>query len=151
MSRSADGLRPCARPLTLLAQRTSIDAAEDSLLATRNTSKRRKYDLCVEHAERVLDISPNLVEAREMLVECHFGLGQVDDGIAELTYVILPFLYPSLPFPLKDHVADQVEMLATIRRLAMLNPSSSKLSILVSTLSFFFVTRACIFSLSPRS
>lgn len=133
-------LSPIDRNLRSLAfaQLASVNAAETALVAARKAFKKRDYENCIAQATTVLDASPNLVEARELRSDCFFGKGDIDDGIGELTCVQLAGgARPSIA------VTDHPELLR-FSRMAMLNPSSAPLSILVSTLSFFYVTRASL-------
>lgn len=62
--------------------------AEKALGSARKSATKKQYEGCVSTSSSVIEVSPLLQEARELRAGCYFGMGNIDDGVGELTYVV---------------------------------------------------------------
>ncbi|PHZ12279.1 protein prenylyltransferase [Rhizopus microsporus ATCC 52813] len=72
---------------------SSISEAEKSSQIAQESFSHKQYDQCIQHATRVIQISPQRSQWRTLRAQCHFGKGEIEEAVNDLTRV--SYLNPS--------------------------------------------------------
>jgi len=73
----------------LTVQSQSIHLASVATSSARNASERQDWAVCVDHATKALEVSPNSAGLRELRLGCETEMGDVNAVYGDLRYGVL--------------------------------------------------------------